>query len=185
MEDKEIVDLYFERNEDAIKETSKKYGHYCYSIANNILHSYEDSIECVNDTYLKTWNAIPPHRPLVLSIFIGKITRRLSIDRWRHNSAEKRMGDEFAVSLDELENCLGKDTVKEELDEQYLSEKLDEFLSKLKKEERMIFVCRYWYFDQVKEIAERFSLSESGVKMSLKRTRDKLRIFLEKEGITI
>lgn len=186
MEDLEIVELYFKRDEKAIYETQIKYGNYCYTIANNILHNHEDVEECVSDTYLKTWEAIPPHRPSILSTFIGKITRRLSINKYRNLTADKRGGGEFPLSLDELEECVASNkSIKEELDAKYLAEKIDLFLSFLKKYERNVFVCRYFYFDSIEEIANRFNYSQSKVKMMLKRTRDKLKDYLEKEGYTI
>ena len=184
MEDLEIVELYWNRNEDALKETSAKYGNYCYSIAYNILHNNEDAQESVNDTYLAAWDAIPPHHPLVLSTFLGKITRRLSLNRWRSLTAQKRGGGEFPLSLDELEECIADDrSLRDTYDQRLLTEAIDEFLSTLKENERKVFVCRYWYFDPINEIAQRFAYSPSKVKMMLKRTRDKLKDYLVKEGV--
>lgn len=142
MEDLEIVELYWNRNEDAIKHTQDKYGNYCYSIANSILHNNEDSQECVNDTYLGAWNAIPPHHPLVLSTFLGKITRRLSLNKWRSRTAKKRGGGEVALSYEELEECLGTDSIAKQLEAKLLAESIDEFLLTLKADDRRIFVCR-------------------------------------------
>lgn len=186
MEDRQIVDLYWDRNEQAISETSNKYGNYCFSIAYNILHNNEDSQETVNDTYLAAWDAMPPHKPLILSTFLGKITRRLSINKWRSLNAQKRGGSLVKVSFDELEECIADDkTIRQQLDEKLLAESIDDFLSTLKESERKVFVCRYWYFDSIEDIAKRFSYTQSKVKMMLKRTRDKLKEHLEKEGITI
>ena len=186
MEDLEIVELYWNRDEQALKETSLKYGHYCYSIAYSILTSNEDAQECVNDTWLGAWNAMPPHHPTVLSTFLGKICRRLSLNKWRSMKAEKRGGKEVALSYDELEECIADtDSVKEDTDVQYLSEKINSFLETLKESDRKIFVCRYWYFESVNEIAARFQYTPSRVKMSLKRSRDRLREYLKKEGITV
>ena len=186
MEDQEIVELYWNRDEQALKESSVKYGHYCYAIAYGILSNHEDAQETVNDTWLGAWNAMPPHHPAVLSTFLGKISRRLALNRWRSMKAEKRGGGEAVLSFDELEECIAdSDSVKEDIDEKYLSERLDAFLETLKEDDRKIFVCRYWYFEAVNEIAARFFYSPSKVKMSLKRSRDKLREYLKKEGIVV
>ena len=186
MEDLEIVELYWNRNEDAIKETSKKYGNYCYSISYNILNNNEDAQECVNDTYLGAWNAIPPHHPNILSTFLGKITRRLSLNKWREKNAQKRGGGEVVLSFDELEECIGtNDYAKEELDAQELANTINTFLKTLKEDERKVFVCRYFYFESIDDIAVRFMFTQSKVKMMLKRTRDKLKDYLVKEGVLV
>ncbi|MBR0462571.1 MAG: sigma-70 family RNA polymerase sigma factor [Erysipelotrichaceae bacterium] len=186
MEDLEIVELYWNRDEAALKETADKYGNYCYSIAFNILCNNEDAQECVNDTYLGAWNAIPPHHPAVLSTFLGKITRRLSLNRRRSDNAKKRGGGEITLSFDELEECIasGK-TIDEELAEQELADMISEFLSTLKEEERKVFVCRYWYFESIADIALRFTYTPSKVKMMLKRTRDRLKDYLERRGVLV
>ena len=186
MEDSKIIDLYFARDEKAIYETQIKYGSYCYAIAYNILHNNEDSQECVSDTYLDTWNAIPPHRPSIFSTFIGKITRRISIDKYRKLNAQKRTNGELELSFNELEECIASETsVQDKIDEQHLVDSINSFLATIKKEDRKIFVCRYFYFDSIDDITKRFNCSESKVKMSLKRTRDKLKDYLIKEGYTI
>lgn len=186
MEDSKIIELYFERNEKAIAETQIKYGNYCYSISYNILNNNEDVQECLSDTYLNTWNSIPPHRPSILSTYLGKIIRRLSIDKYRKDNALKRGGGEYVISLDEIGEFLSNDVDSKDLvDEKILVETINEFLSQLPKSERMLFVSRYFYFDSINEICERFGYSESKVKMALKRTRDKLRDYLEKKGYTI
>lgn len=186
MEDLEIVELYWNRNEDAIKETSKKYGNYCYSISYNILNNNEDAQECVNDTYLSAWNAIPPHHPNILSTFLGKITRRLSLNKWREKNAQKRGGGEIVLSFDELEECIGtNDYAKEELEAEELTKTINTFLSTLKEDERKVFVCRYFYFEPIDDIAVRFMFTPSKVKMMLKRTRDKLKDYLVKEGVLV
>ena len=183
MEDLQIVELYWNRDEQAIAETQNKYGNYCYSIAYGILRNNEDAQESVNDTYLATWEAIPPHHPLNLSTFIGKITRRLSLNKWRSMNAEKRGGGQVTLSFEELEQCIpdGKD-FQEQLDAQVLADSINGFLADLKPEQRKVFVCRYWYFESVEDIAERFGYSSSKVKMMLKRTRDSLKEYLIKEG---
>ena len=184
MEDLQIVELYWNRDEDAIAQSQQKYGNYCYSIAYNILHNSEDAQESLNDTWLAAWDAIPPHRPQILSTFLGKITRRLSLNNWRSMTAEKRGGGNVPLSLDVLEECIPDHcSIDEQLEAQYLSEAIDAFLSRAKEEERKVFVCRYWYFDSVENIAKRFGYSESKVKMMLKRTRDRLKDYLIKEGL--
>ena len=184
MEDSKIIELYWNRDENAIVQTKEKYEGYCFSIARNILHNQEDAEETVNDTYLATWNAIPPHHPLILSTFIGKICRNLSLNRWRSLSAEKRGGGQAAVSIDELEECIpDESSLSKNLETRYLAETIDEFLAGLKESERKVFVCRYWYFDSIDSIAKRFGFTESKTKMMLKRTRDRLKDYLIKEGL--
>ncbi|MBQ9041625.1 MAG: RNA polymerase sigma factor [Eggerthellaceae bacterium] len=186
MEDAAIVDLYWQREEHAIAETKTKYGAYCHAIARRILNNGQDAEECVNDTYLGAWNAMPPHRPTSLSTFLGKITRNLSLKRWRAYSAAKRGSGEVALSLDELEECVAQTSdVGERLEAEELARKIDTFLGDLAENDRRIFVCRYWHFDAVADIAQRFGFSASKVKMSLKRTRDKLAIYLEQEGVKL
>ena len=186
MKDSVIVDLYWQRDETAIHETESKYEKYCFSIANGILHDFEDAKECVNDTYLGAWNAIPPHRPVILSTFLGKITRRLSLKKLRSKSAEKRGGGAYALSLDELEECISAGSgLDERIDAAALTDVLNTFLESLPVHERRVFLRRYWFFDSVADIAARYEFGESKVKMMLKRTRDKLRICLEKEDIDI
>lgn len=186
MKDIEIVELYLKRNEKAIVETQIKYGGYCYSISNNILNNNEDVQECLNDTYLNTWNSIPPNKPSILSTYLGKIIRRLSIDKYRKNHADKRVASEYAISLDELEECLssGIDT-KDMVDEKILIETINTFLSNLTKIERSIFVLRYFYFESIKEISDRFNYGESKTKMILKKDRDRLKEYLIKKGYSL
>lgn len=181
MEDSRIVDLYWQRDERAISETAAKYGKYLYGISYQILRNTEDAEECVNDTYHDAWRSMPPHRPSVLSTFLGKITRRISIDLWRKNSAEKRGGSEIAVALDELEECVaGTDDVEAEVEKRELQRKLNAFLLGLPQLDRQVFMCRYWYMDPISDIAGQFACSESKIKSMLYRTRNKLRIMLEK-----
>lgn len=184
MDDKQIVDLYWERSEKAITETDAKYGGYCYSVANNILNNHADAEECVNDTYLSAWNSMPPHRPSVLSTFLGKITRRISIDKWRKSGAEKRGGGQTAVVLDELSECIpDKSSVEHAVDAQILSDVINSFVKDLSDKDRHVFLCRYFYLDSVESISDRFGYSHSKVKSTLHRTRQKLRARLEKEGL--
>ncbi len=183
MEDNRIVDLYWQRNESAINETATKYGKYLHSISFHILSNDEDAEECVNDTYNDAWQSMPPHRPSILSTFLGKITRRISIDLWRKHSADKRGGGEVALALDELDECVsGNSNVENEIERQELQQKLNAFLMGLPRLERQVFMCRYWYMDSVSDIAKQFDFSESKVKSMLFRTRNKLRTMLEKEG---
>lgn len=182
MEDECIVDLYWARSENAISETSKKYGNYCYSIACHILGNAEDADESVNDTYLEAWNSIPPHRPSVLSTFLGKITRRISIDRWRGRTAKKRGGGEMVLVLDELSDCIPSgQSVEREAEAAELSRLIDRFVMSLPPVERRVFICRYWYLAPIAEIAHRFGFSQSKVKMMLHRQRKNLLNYLERE----
>ncbi|MFA7673440.1 MAG: sigma-70 family RNA polymerase sigma factor [Clostridia bacterium] len=186
MDDRQIVELYFKRSESAITETAGKYGRYCHYIAYNILHSEEDAEECVNDTYLKAWNCIPPHKPDMLSAFLGKITRNLSLNLYAKYTAQKRGLGQTALVLSELEECLSSsDNVEQAADEDALVDAIDRFLAVMPSETRKVFMRRYWYLSPVKEIADGYGISESKVKMTLFRTRKSLRQYLEKEGVTI
>lgn len=186
MEDKQILDLYWERSENAITETATKYGKYCHYIAYNILQDKEDSEECVNDTYLKAWNVIPPHRPNRLSTFLGKITRNLSLDKYKEKHTKKRGEGQIALALDELQECIPTTgSVEQAIDDMVLTEVLNHFLASLSAEARKIFMRRYWYLCSVKDIARDLSISESKVKMSLLRSRNVLKTMLEKEGIAL
>ena len=183
MEDKKIVDLYWSRSEDAIKETEKKYGGYCRRIAMNILSNELDAEECVNDTYLRAWEAMPPHRPERLSTFLGKITRNLSLNRYARDRAAKRAP--LAETVYEEIAELIPDESESAVDESRLSEIINSFLASLSQKHRIIFVQRYWYLCSVKEIAKSRGITESDVKVSLMRTRRKFKEHLTKEGITV
>lgn len=186
MEDTQIIDLYWQRSEEAIAETALKYGGYCHTISYNILHSDEDSEECVNDTYLKTWSLLPPKRPQFLSAFLGKMTRNLALDRVRYNSAEKRGGGQVMLALDELSTCIADlDTAETVVEKKELVQALNRFLDGLKPEQRKVFMRRYWYLSSIQEIASDYGMSESKVKMMLMRTRNALRSRLEQEGIAL
>lgn len=183
MEDNRIVELFWQRNERAISETALKYEKYLHSISYQILTDTEDAEECVNDTYNDAWQSMPPHRPFVLSTFLGKITRRISIDRWRMKNAIKRGGGELPLVLDELEECVsGVDNVEKEIERREVQELLNSFLETLPATERRVFLCRYWYMDSVQSLAEQFGFSQSKVTSMLYRTRAKLRTVLEREG---
>ena len=184
MEDQKIIELYFDRDEQAITETQSKYGAYCYRIADNILRSAEDSEEVVNDTYVSTWNAIPPHRPSVFSAFLAKITRRLSMKKLRYNTAQKRSGDTAAAALEELSECVpSHSSVSAEFEAKEVGEMIDRFLHKQRADDRRIFVCRYFYLESVDDIVKAFGYSRSKVYASLDRTRERLRTYLVKEGV--
>lgn len=184
--DDEIVELYWERKETAVSASEKQYGRYCRSIAQHILGSREDSDECVNDTWLHAWNAIPPQRPNRLSLFLGRITRNLAFDKYKSNRAGKRGGGEIMLVLEELGECVpsGNSTEQAVLDKE-LGESINRFLHSLPERESSIFLSRYWYGNPIKMIAGQFSMAENNVKASLFRSRTKLRQYLEKEGILL
>ena len=184
MEDQQIVDLYWQRNEKALSQTQKKYGKYCHSIAFAILYSSEDAEECVNDTLLRAWSAIPPARPGRLSTFLGKITRNLAIDRLDKNTAQKRSGP-VEIVLDELSECIPDTDAENPTDKIALSDAINSFLASLDKETRVMFMQRYWYASPIKSIARELEKSESYVKVTLMRTRNKFKEHLEKEGIVV
>jgi len=186
MDDEMIISLYWERSESAISETDKKYGGYCTKIAMNILHNKEDSEECVNDAYLKAWNAIPPQRPMIFMSFLGRITRNLSLDKYKERRAQKRGGDKIELLLSELKNCVPSNAdVEAEYEAGIIAKAINIFLDSIDLESRAVFVRRYWYADPVGLIAERFDMSESKVKSMLFRTRKKLKTYLEKEEVNI
>ena len=183
MNDSQIVSMYWERNEKAVEETQKKYGSFCYSVAYSILCNEEDAKESVNDTYLDAWNSIPPHKPSVLSAFLGKITRRISIDKWRNKNAARRGGGQITDTLDELAECIpDSNGVEKQLEEKALNETINSFIKSLPEKEQKIFICRYWYLDSIKSISEQFGFSQSKVTSMLFRTREKLRKILMEEG---
>lgn len=184
MDDNCIVDLYWQRSENAISETSAKYGRYCHSIAYNILANEQDAEESVNDTYLDAWNTMPPHRPSFLSTFLGKLTRRISIDKWRGRTAGKRGGGEIALAIDELEDCISSGhNVEREIEEKELIAAVNSFLARLPSVERDVFVCRYFFLLSLSEICGKFHFSQSKAKSMLFRTRKKLLTHFEKEGL--
>ena len=183
MDDSRIVELFRARDEAAIAESKSKYGGYCRSIAMNILGSAEDADEAVGDALFAAWNAIPPHAPAMLSTFLGKLTRRAALKKVREASAQKRGGGQLALALEELGECVpGSGGADEAVEAAELGRAVNAFLAALPAEERGIFLCRYWYLDSVADIASRFRCGQSRVKMTLKRTRDRLRKHLEKEG---
>ena len=187
MQDEQIIELYWKRDESAIQETERKYGRYLYKIACNILLNQEDSQESVNDTYLKAWNAMPPTRPGRLSVFLGRITRQLSIDRYRANNRQKRQASTYAASLSELEECLpeGGDTTREGFDLRLLAGAISAYLRTLPAPARRVFIGRYYYMDSIREIARWAGMSESKVKSMLYRTRNGLKSYLEQEEFAV
>lgn len=186
MDDRQIIELYNERSETAISETADKYGKYCFYIAYHILYNEQDSEECVNDTYLRAWEAIPPQCPNKLSAFLGKITRNLALNRYRYYMREKRRMEQTSLVLDELQECVPAfDNTEQAVEEKLLVEVLNRFLYGLPVEKRMMFLRRYWYMSSIREIAEDYEISEGKVKMTLFRIRNKLKQTLEKEGIVL
>lgn len=183
MDDKAIIDLYWAREERAITETEKKYGAYCRSIARNILRDRADQEECLNDTWLQTWNSLPPQRPHVFPVYLGSITRNLSLNRIRRASAQKRGGNRPELAYEELQESVPAAlSVEEQVAARELGRVLDRFLRTLPEKECCIFLRRYWYMDSNLQIAQRYHMTEGGVKASLHRTRKKLKAHLEQEG---
>lgn len=171
--DESIIELYWSRNEKAISETDKKYGKYLFSIAYNIVHDKLDSEECVNDTYVGTWNAIPPARPNVFQAFLAKITRNISVNKFIRNSADKRIPSELVVSLDELDDCLpATPTMEEEIEASELGKLLSSYVEELSNEDQLLFVCRYYYTDKISEIASLMNINERTVFRMLEAIRN-------------
>ena len=184
MEDAQIIALYWSRDGEAIRQTDEKYGAYCFTIAQRIVQSHEDSEECVNDTWLRAWNAMPPERPDYLKLFLAAITRNLSLDRLKERKTAKRGGGAAALALDELSECVsGAESAEETAIRKEILASLNRFLGTLKETERSVFLCRYWYLDSTEEIAEKSGFSVSKVKTMLFRIRKRLHTQLEKEGL--
>lgn len=185
MEDKIIIELYWERKEEAIKETALKYGKLCTYISRNILSSQEDTEECVNDTYFAVWNAIPNERPNIFSAFISRITRNLALKKYEYLSAAKRNPGAIA-SLEELGDCIsGTESVESEIEKRRIESTIDTFLWQQSEEKRNIFIRRYWYFDTIESICKSTGFSQSKVKSMLYQMRQRLRKKLESEGIEV
>lgn len=185
MEDQEIIELFFARSEQAITQLQNKYGKRCLKVAGNILNNRLDAEECVNDSYLAVWNTIPPQRPDPLLTYVCHIVRNLSIKRYHANSALKR-NSHYDIALDELEECIQtKETVENEIAVKELAEAINQFLGTLSKENRMMFVRRYWFSDSVTDIADMFQISNRNVSLRLVRMRKGLKKYLEREGIWI
>lgn len=186
MTDSQIVQLYWDRDERAIPETAEMYGDYCFTIAHNILQSIQDSEECVNDTWLHTWNAIPPQRPRSLCAFVGKIARNLALRLFRRSHAQKRGGGGLDLVYEELSECVsGREQVEQALDARELTAALNDFLAALPARKRIVFVRRYWYADSVSQIAARMDMTESSVSVTLHRLRAALREYLTERGFAV
>lgn len=184
MDDRRIIELYFERDEQAIRETDAKFGKLCHSIAYNILNNHEDSEECVNDTYIGVWNVIPPTRPNNFMSFVCKIARNLSLKRFEFMKREKRSAD-VLVSLDELAEILPDERYAPDVSDEDIGKLISNFLRSQKEDARNVFIRKYYFFDSIREIAERYGFTESKVKNMLFYTRNKLKDFLIKEGVEI
>lgn len=180
MQDKDIVELFFQKDEKGILEVEKSYGAYCYSIISNILKNSEDIKECLNDTYNELWNSVPPAKPVSLKAYIGKVARNTALNKLTHNKALKRNG-EFDILLSELADCADCANIENEVQARDVVHRIGTFLQGEPEEIRRIFIRRYWYGDSIKKIAMYFSLSESKVKSILFRTRNKLKLYLKKE----
>lgn len=184
MDDEKIVELFWERDEQAIAETSAKYGALCGKIAYNILGDPQDSEEIVNQALLQLWESIPPQRPALFSAFLAKVVRNLSLNRLKAEHTQKRMASEFAVSLDELDECI-PDEKSDQSDAEHIRDSINAFLDEQKQDLRKIFVLRYFYCESIEEIAKKTGYSEGKIKTALFRMRKKLKIHLESEGILI
>lgn len=184
LEDASIIELYWKRDEDAISETDKKYGKYLYVIIYNVLRDSMDCEECLDDTYLSAWNKIPPERPSVLQLFLSKIARDAAVDKYRKNTAAKRVPSELISSLDELDECIAGDiSVEDEMIVKEASRLLNAYVRSLSRREEFVFVCRYYYADSISSIAEMLNVSENTVFRDLTRIRKGLREKFVKEGL--
>lgn len=184
MEDRDIIEMYFERIESAIAETASKYGKFCYNISINILQNRQDAEESVNDTYLQTWNSIPPARPNSLPAYLGRIVRNISLNRIKAKRTQKRGSGEYELAYDELAEIISDpQSVDDLIDEMLLKDLINQWLGTLTQEQRMVFVGRYWFFDSVTSISSKMNFSVSKTKMLLLRLRNELKEHLESEGI--
>ena len=182
MNDKVLVQEIRERKETGLSGAKAQYGAYCLYIARNILHSEEDAEECLNDALLAAWNSIPPQKPENLKTYLGKLIREIAVDRWRRNTAQKRVSPASIVPLDELEEMIGAGSVEEAAEEAELSRLISDFLRTLPETERTLFLRRYWYYDSIQQISKRYGFGKSKVSVTLLRTRKKLAAYLKKEG---
>ena len=184
MEDSKIIALYFARSEEAIRHTDATYGRSLFALADDIVHNDQDAEESVSDTYLRAWNTIPPQKPRHFFAYLATICRRFALDKLDWKSAAKRKGEVVSLTQ-EMESCIPDTAAEREVDRKELGRALDAFLRTLTPENRMVFLRRYWYMDTVAEIAVRYGISESAVSMRLNRTRGRLKLYLEKEGIPV
>ena len=186
MDERRIIELYFERDEQAIAETQNKYGKYCFAVANNILSNEQDSEECVNDTYNKVWNSIPPQNPNSLKLFLAKITRNLALDKIKRETREKRGGNNLELALDEISEIISDgESIESELESKEFMLSVNSFLRAIPKRDCDVFVSRYFYLEPTEKIAKKYSLSSANVSKILSRTRIKLKDFLKKEGYSV
>lgn len=186
MNDEEIIALYFARDEEALTQTDKKYGAYCYTLANRILSSPPDAEETVSDTYFKAWQAIPPTKPKVLRLFLAEIVRNLAFTRWRSENAQKRGGGEMHLVLDELEECIGTEgDLEAELNLKELTRTIAAFLDTQPQREQNVFLRRYFFLEDTREIGSCYQMKPEAVLKSLSRTRKKLKKYLIQEGYTV
>lgn len=186
LNDNEIIELYWNRSEIAVKKTAEKYGNYCYTIAHNILCNPEDSDECLNDTYLNAWNAMPPHRPNMLSAFLGKITRNIALNRYKHQKRKKRCGEQMAMLLSELDECIEcSNRVEDEIENALVARTISDYLYSVPKINSALFIQRYFFCNSIDDLSKRFKFSNSKITSMLYRMRGELKIILSKEGVEI
>ena len=184
MTDEKIIDLFWLRDESAVNEVSAKYGGYCRTVSGNILGNSEDCDECLNDTWLKAWNSIPPQRPKNLKMFLAKITRNLAFDRYRKQTAEKRGGGEAALILEELEECVSDgNNVEKTVISKEIGYSVNKFLGTLSERDRNIFIRRYFFSESTETISEKYALTANNIMVILTRTRKKLKEYLTMEGL--
>ncbi len=184
MDDKRIIELFFDRNEDAIAETEIKYGRLCYRIAHNILGDEGESEECTGDTYLALWNSIPPQRPSNFRAYAARVARNMALKKYEYNSAKKR-SSHMTVSLCELEEVLPDENFKFEIEDEPLGQMISDFLYSEKEDARLVFIRRYYFYDDIRTISKNYSFSESKVKSMLYHTRQRLREYLTEKGVYI
>lgn len=186
MDDREIVGLFFARNENALREASKKYGLYCTSIARNILNNHEDAEECVNETYMRAWESIPPNDPPLLGAYLGRIAKNLALNKVRSLKRQKRGGGEDVLSFDELDDFVsGQSSIETEQEQKEIIAAINAFLKTLPAKKRQLFVGRYWNYCRLSELGERFGMSESSVAVNLGRIRERLKKYLKKRGYDV
>ena len=182
MNDQTIVQKFWDRNEDAINDSKKQYEDYCLYIANNVLHDRQDAEECLNDALLAAWKSIPPQKPENLKTYLGKLVREIAINRWKANKRQKRIPSEITQSLDEIAEMVSGGDFEEDLERNELSAEISRFLFSIDEIKRNVFIRRYWHYDSIESICQRYGFGKSKVLMMLKRTRDDLARHLQKEG---